>query len=332
MQNPKRALYNSLRLYSQVDPTSVSAEEWQIADYRSVDSEELFAALLHFDIHFNRELFTAYAEHCDDPEQLTELLADSHTKTPQEEDYLYLVIFELWRRFLPEKRCLSLFCDELDNQVIQYEKTPEEHAEQVMDLLAQLHIILEEEVDNGEDPKEIFASIAENCAIDLETFLYDFITEQLDEGGDNFAEELIEHFAEFAQDSKWFDCLSTRLAIHTEIDHAQEMMNELIQLALKEKELVFNFEVINILVQEGDEKSFLHLVSQTFPLLVKEEDFIELLEHCEAYYHLVDKDEEVGGVKEIIEKRTDKDLESPFLQSDPDLHHLSTILNLPSIS
>src|SRR5438128_2674617 len=116
MQIERRALYNSLRLNWLQDP-AISVEPWQVEDYRSFSIEKIFEQLKQKNIHLNKASFVALAENADTPEDLTDdLLADSDLDAAAQ-DYIYLHIFELWRTLIPEKTCLSIFCDELDHQI-----------------------------------------------------------------------------------------------------------------------------------------------------------------------------------------------------------------------
>lgn len=114
-----KALYNLLRLNAAEDPL-IQAESWALEDLRALPLEELFARLNRRGVQLDRSRFLEFANKCDTPEDLTDLLL------PDEEDKardpFYLIVFELWRRLLPERPSLSIFCDELDYQIALYDQ------------------------------------------------------------------------------------------------------------------------------------------------------------------------------------------------------------------
>ena len=113
-----KALYNLLRLNASEDP-SLKADSWALEDLRALPMEELFSRLKPFQVQFDRRAFTQFSEQCDTPEDLCDILlpddADDESSDP-----FYLLIFELWRRLIPEKQSLSIFCDELYDRFALY--------------------------------------------------------------------------------------------------------------------------------------------------------------------------------------------------------------------
>ena len=159
-----KALYNLLRLNAKEDPT-IQVEPWALENLRDASLEELWEKLATLKISLNPAHFKEFAKECDSPEMLTDLLLDE----TQEERYdeLYLIVFELWRRFFPEKISLSVFCDELDFQIDRYDRGEMENDEPIQDGLANLSEILEEHVDLKMAPPEAFAALSEYFATDL---------------------------------------------------------------------------------------------------------------------------------------------------------------------
>src|SRR4051812_28437996 len=110
----KKALYNLLRMHWLNNP-NVKVEAWQIEDYRNLTLKILFDRLRQFSIHLDSESFIAYAEECETPEELAEsFIGDRHLSIEQE-DLIYLLVFELWRRLVTHKLSLSIFCNDLDH-------------------------------------------------------------------------------------------------------------------------------------------------------------------------------------------------------------------------
>ena len=120
MQLRDIALYNLLKINWLEDP-SIDVEAWQVEDYRKISYEELFERLEKLGISLTQESFFIYSENVSTPEQLLEFLW-IHDDEAKEYDQAYLIIFELWRRLLPEKQSLSIFCDELDYRIELYDK------------------------------------------------------------------------------------------------------------------------------------------------------------------------------------------------------------------
>lgn len=298
----RRTLYNLLRMNWQCD-SSLPAEPWQVADYRSQSMETLFEILDHYQLALDKVSFQALANDIDTPEELTDNLLGELNLDVETYDRIYLVIFELWRRLVPEKMSLSIFCDELDHQIILYDENHTENREALQDIIANLAVVLDENTDHGENPREVFESISFCCANDLENFLYDFIAEQLDNGNDSYASELLEDFSPYIKETKWFDFLTIRLIAFTNISRANHMLHKLL-LDHPEADLEFNLEILNFLVQGGDKVLFAAVVTQTLPLLTIEEEFQEVLSIIADYFHRLDDEKKESIIQEILKQRT----------------------------
>ena len=105
-----KALYNLIRFNVQEDG-SIPHEPWAVEDLRPLPEETLFSRLGKLGIALDRARFVQFSEGCDTPEDLTDLLLDDAADEKMH-DPIYLLLFELWRRFLPERPSLSIFCDE----------------------------------------------------------------------------------------------------------------------------------------------------------------------------------------------------------------------------
>lgn len=316
MDTERRALYNSLRISWKQD-SSLSVEPWQVEDYRSLSLEQIFNRLALQEIQFDRSTFISFAEEFENPEELTEhLLADADVDGATV-DQIYLLVFELWRRLVPEKPSLSIFCDELDHQIDLYDTDPLPHQESIQDALANLSIILEENMDEGIDPHVAFESISLSCANDLESFIYDFTAEQIDNGDDSYAAELIDDFSPYVTDTKWFDFLRCRQLASEDLVGANILLHQLIEESFDAKDLEFNFEMLSFLVAHGDQEDFAALARQTVPLLETEEDFLDLLSVSADFYHRLDLEAVEQALQTILKKRPKNNLEHPFRQSDP---------------
>ena len=204
MEVERRALYNLLRMSWRLDP-KIQVEPWQIADYRSLTTQQLFALLNQHGIRIDQASFMAFAEENDTPEEFAEALRPDELD-PKSQDKLYLIIFELWRRLKPEKPSLSILCDELDHQLIHMTKKRSRVLNPLKCVLANLLEVLNENVDQGIKPKQAFKFVSEGCAHNVEDFLYDFISELLDDGNYSFAGELFEGFGQYVEKSDGLNC------------------------------------------------------------------------------------------------------------------------------
>src|SRR5690606_18870981 len=132
-------------------------------------------------IQIDRQSFFHFADSCDTPEELTDLLLPDAAAEKQR-DSVYLILFKLWRRLVPKKQSLSVFCEELDHQIFLYDMGELSSDEPIQDALANLLEILDENADSGVDPQEVLQAITEYCAHDLESFILDYISDLLDSG------------------------------------------------------------------------------------------------------------------------------------------------------
>jgi hypothetical protein len=324
MEIDRRALYNSLRISWLLNP-KISVEPWQVEDYRSLSSDALFERLDLHDIALDRPSFLELSDQFDTPEALTDSVLEDLETDATTEDQVYLLLFELWRRFVPEKPCLSIFCDELDHQIYLYDHGLLSHPEEIEDALANLQILMDENADEGADPHEIFQMVASGCANDLESFLYDFIIEQIEAGNEPYASELLDAFYEYVQDSKWFDFLKARLLSLSDQEAAMRIIREV--LSESPKDLEFYLETLTFMIQAGGREDFIHLVKKTIPLLESESDLQDLLSICAEFYQRLDRDSTVQAIHEMINSRDKMELDAPVSRQDPQLRELLKILS-----
>lgn len=313
-----RALYNLLRL-NWLRDSSQQVEPWQVEDYRLLPLEILFQRLTLQGIHLDKRLFLQFAEETDTPEEMTEQLLQHSEVDETTHDQVYLVVFELWRRLIPEKPSLSIFCDELDHQITLYDTGEIANPETIEDTLSNFQVILEEHADDGGDPVELFETISHACANDLESFLYDFIAEQIDGNNISYASELLDAFSDCVSEVDWFDFLKAQVLSRSDPAAAQTILQQLIDDA---SSLEFNLEILSFLVLTGDYKDFVRLVKKTVPLLVSEEDFQDLLTLCIDFYHQLDEDETEKAIQTILKMRSGRDLQKTFVQTDTDVSKL----------
>lgn len=316
MEMNSRALYNSLRMNWILDPT-LNVETWQVEDYRAMPLDLIFEKLENHHLHLDKTTFVAYADTVETPEDLTEaLLADSNIDG-KNYDKVYLLIFELWRRLVPEKPSLSIFCDELDHQIHLYDSGQNQNSEAIQDTIANLQVLLDENTDSGTDPLDAFDYINAGCANEIESFLYDYISEQIDNDNESYASDLLEGFSHYVHDVKWFELLRARVLSTTEPDEANQIVEHLLEDKNAEPDIEFNLEVLAFLVSNGNEKTFLQLVKKTAELVQVEDDFQSLITICADFYHRLDREHIENALQQLLSKRTQHNPNKNFDHKDP---------------
>lgn len=309
--------YRLARMKWLEEPFQTSFESWQVEDYRSLSLEVLFERLTPLGIDLDRTSFLALEDEFDSPEQLTEYLLTEMDCSSIIQDQIYLIIFELWRRLAPEKQSLSIFCDELDHQIETYENEENGNSEARQDILANLAVLLDDNTDDGEDPHEVFATVNDNCAHDLESFLYDYIADQIDNNDSSYAAELLDNFSPYITDIKWFELLKARLVALTDISKAEKLMQNIVRKAMEEADLEYVFAILSTLSQGGDREQFTALVAYALTLLKTEEEFQELLAMSAEYFHYLDHDHEEVTIQNILRQRSHIPMERHLDQKDP---------------
>lgn len=316
MQIDRRALYNSLRMNWLADPT-LNVEPWQVEDYRSIDLDILFERLQEFGIALDRQTFQLFAENIDTPEDLTdEFLAENELDT-RSEDQVYLIIFELWRRLATEKKSLSIFLDELDHQIYLYDHGHLKNQETIQDALEEFSLILEENMDSGIDPSSIFETISASSANDLESFLYDFILEQIDHENYSYASELLDDFIDYVPGEKWFQFLKAQIQAVNDTPLANQTIRKLLQENAKIDDLEFNLEVLSFVAKAGEYDIFLNLLKKSLPLIETEEDFIDLAYLSMEYFERLDLDARKQAIQKIVDSRSKIPPQSKFRKNEP---------------
>lgn len=288
MELQTKALYNLLRLNRSQDPT-IPCEAWQVEDLRTPSLEEIFERLKTAGLELDQDRFIQFAHESDSPEDLTELLLTDHEE-PEHHDRLYLLLFELWRRLLPERQALSIFCDEFDHQIWLYDSGNLESDELIQDALANLIEIFNQNTDAGAEPLEILETVNSYCAHDIMSFLIDYISDLLDNGNQLYASELIDHFAPYTQYVAWFDFLRARLLAFSDPVEANTHLSALLE-AKEEMTLDLLMEILRFLTVFGERPVFAQAVRQILPLLQARSEFEELLELTADYFRRRDRDE-----------------------------------------
>jgi hypothetical protein len=317
MKMQEKALFNLLRMNWLEDP-KIAVKPWQVEDYRSLSTKELLKRLKAFGIPQTEAELKQYIDNCESPEELVECLwLDDSDMEGQ--DQAYLVLFELWRRIAPQKKSISIFFDELDHLIELYDIGKLDQPEKLDQALSELEDLLDRNVDEGEDPKETFAAVSTYCAHDLETFLYDFISEQIQAEDPLYASELLDAFDEFLPHHLRFDFLRAQLFSLTDLEDANRMMSGILEELQENEDPELLFDMVTFLVSHNDPKLFRQAACQLLPLLEKEEDFQDLIALASDYFRLLENEREHQLFEEMLQKRANKGKNAPLDPKDKDL-------------
>lgn len=321
-----KAYFNWIRIQDEENP-STSALPWQVEDYRELSTVTLFERLSEMDVAISEEQFLLTAENYQSPEQLTHFFCPSKDL----ESPVYLILFELWRRLLPEKETLSIFGDELDFRINLYLDNPESN-NGIANLLERLLEILEESTQLGNTPPAVFASISRYSAHDLEGFLYDYVSDLIDNGNDLEASDLLKSFYPYMSDPSWFDFLEARLLILIDSHEGNLRFLKLLKQVTANPDLDLIFEIAACLIHHGDPELF-HLYAElALKLLKSEEDLQELLAIIADYCHFVEKDVEEKEIQSRFSRRLKNNPAEALSPKDPDLLYLQKLLQDPKWS
>ena len=294
MENTTKALYTSLRMRFLEDPT-LQIERWKVEDFRALSLDELFSRLGEKDITLDKARFIAYANEYDTPEELTETFVDEELE--EESDYIYLLVFELWRRLVPEKQTITLIADELDYQIFLYDTEAIDSVEALDDAIASVYEVLKENVDHGALPKSAFFAIQEFCAHDILSFLYDYISQLIQARELAFAAERIEEFYPFIPEKKWFDFLHAQIIGVHEPKQSLAAIGKII--TTNRPDLLLNFDIMEYLCGVNSLPLFCDVAKQTLSLLTEEEDLQELMGVCSEYFSHHSREDAEKGIQAI---------------------------------
>ena len=324
MELKGKALFNLLRI-NWLEEKSRDVKLWQVEDLRKLSIEELFSRLKALRLILSEESFYLYAENCASPEELVDCIWIDEEEL-EGRDKAYLVLFELWRRLLPHKFSLCIFCDELDQWIELYDSGELEEEEPLQKALAILEDLLDEGYDREHDAKKIFTEIASYCAHDLERFIFDYISDQITQKNTTYASELVDAFCAYSTDKRWFNLLRARLFYISDLGKSNVIYGRNLEELIESPDLELILLIAESLIHHGDVHLFKQAVKQAIPLLKKEEEFQNLLAMIAEYYRCLDRDEEEKEIASLLEARAAQPLEKFLDPSDPALPQLYTFL------
>lgn len=326
MEIKGKALFNLLRI-SWLDNPKSDVKQWQVEDLRDLSIEELFSRLKKLGLILNEESFYLYAENCDTPEELADCVWFEEEDL-EGHDKAYLLLFELWRRLLPDKLCLSVFCDELDQLIELYDRGRLDSEEPLQNALSILEDILDEAYDQEVNPKSIFAEVASYCAHDLEHFLSDYISDQVEEGNGTYASELIDAFYDYASDHRRFDLLRAQLFASLDLEKSNLIYARVLEELGDDPDLELILLVAESLIHHGHVLLFMQAIRQAIPLVKTESEFQNLLAMVAEYFRCLDRDTEEKVVQGLLDQRSSRPQEHFLDPSDKALASLSQLINI----
>ncbi len=315
MQNLKlqgRGLYNLLRLTWELDP-KVEVEAWQVADYRLWTPEQLLEALSKLRVLVDEKAFRLYAQSVDSPEELTDCLWVDD-KNFKEREKAYLLIFELWRRWLPEKSSISIFCDELDHLIDQYDKGDLYDADPLLSHLCELENILDGHVDQGSGMDEVFSAVCDYCAHELESFLYDFISDLILSHEEMTASELIDGFYEYIKDKRFFDLLRAELLLPIDSEEATLMLQRIFEMLREKPEIPLLLDLLQVAKHSGDLSLPLDVFKTLIECAQSDEESQNVFEQFQEFLKIIGK-ENLLEEKKVKSKTLLKKLLLPILNN-----------------
>lgn len=322
----RRALYNLLRMNWLSEPT-LKVDAWQVEDYRLLPIAILFDRLKEFNIRLDRISFTGFAHECDSPEDLADHLVGDRDFSPAQEDQVYLIVFELWRRLVSEKPSFSIICNELDYQINLYDEHQLSDPLALQNAITKFAQMLDENADEGIPLKDVLNVISNYCANDIETFLYDFISEQIEVGNEAYARELLDEFRSHLKGDKWFKIIEIRLSDPINHKFPQRLIEEIVEENLSEEDLDFNFELLAILSDKRFSTYFFLVLKQTLPLVKEEEDYHDLLSLVIDFFQEINLEQQGDFLQALLEKRLKIASDKEGSLQDSDVAELKKMLS-----
>ena len=274
----KRALYNLIQMTHEGDP-NLKVANWQTQNYRLLTVEDLFQKLQNFNIHLDKHSFQAYSEEADSPEELTELLTLGSQISVEIEDQIYLLVFEIWRKILPEKPAISIICNELDYEIYLHDTlpTPKQNSKKLQNAIINFAKLLQTNADHGHFYKDSFEKIDLYFANDVEGFLYDFVVEKIDDHSAAEAQEILDAFYPYFQGSYWFDLLRVKLIKSSNKKIASKILENIIEDLNKTDDIDFKFELASYLLEVSEISFFRETIINIANCLSTKEELQETL-------------------------------------------------------
>lgn len=306
MQLRGKSPYNLLRIEC-INTSKNKSLSWQVEDLRKVKLSALFVRLDELGVFLDQKSFLELAQLFDNPEELTDHICKAKQK---DQAKCYLLLFELWRRLLPENPPLSLFCDQLDHLIEAYDAGSLEEVDQLQEALESLEDILDNAVDKEGASEEVFLYVCSYSAHDLEGFLLDYIADQMIEENYIAASELLDAFYSYVIYKKRFESLRICLFSLTDNPSASLMFERFLEYLQEEPDFEALLILIDYLIYRGNRELFFKVVKQALFSLKTQQQFRDVLEMVAEYYHYMDQEEGEKRISKIAfsQKENSKEL------------------------
>ena len=273
-----RAYYNLLWL-EKLRGNTIPAKGFEILDYRKLSLAELFINLENLNIFFNEVTFSRYCEDLDSPEELIESLGLDDGDEKREG---YLLCFELWRRLLPEKECVSIFCDELDRIIAKYEKDRDD--EELLQTLHHLIDILDRNTVTSDSAHEIFNRLSMYIAHDLENVIFTYIDTMITDGLEDEYLALLDHFMPYVSDKRNLQFLKLKTLSNDFEEEKENLSGFLVSSLTEDLNFPLSLHLLFYLTEMRNDELFSELFA-TLASSTKEEDSLVALLDVLVEYH-----------------------------------------------
>jgi hypothetical protein len=295
-----RGYYNLLWL-QRLRGLPANGEVWESLDYRTLTLSKLWTSLSKLSLYFNQETFAAFCAPLDSPEELIQILMPHES---EEKNKVYLLVFELWRRLLPDKESVSIFADQLDRKIAAYERYRDDS-----DLLLELNKaveILESNTITEEATEEIFERLCLYVAHDLESVIYTYIESSLIDKPGDCCLLLIDHFMPYVKDKCRLQFLKLKSIPVNFVEEREQLAHYLINALEESMNISLSISLLFYLIDRGDKELFAELFSSAIGHVTEEKVLVKLLDVLMAYHGTFGREKKQNQVYAFLQKHLDK--------------------------
>jgi hypothetical protein len=320
-----RAFYNLLRFNALEDPASRHYEKWQVEDYRTLTDQQIFSRLHAYSCDLDLEVFQELAKNFDSPESLSEYLIPDEFEA-ESADKIYLCLFELWRRYKKDCRSLSIFSDELDHWMHVYDGQKEDVDDIIYSYLFELENFLDEEADQGKEPKAVFSIISYYFAHDIENFIYDFVYDLVEKESLTNASEIIDAFLPYVKREIWFEFLKLKMFSLQDLEQFPSLLHRFSEKVIEVKDIELLVEVLDLMIDSSQVDLFLSVFKEGLKLLQNAGQLEEFLFVLRDFYDSIEDHKKSMRVQEIMKSHQKKDPNKKVVKDDPILIEIKSLI------
>jgi hypothetical protein len=295
-----RSKYNLLKYKKRENP-NLKVEDWEIFDYKKLSIDELFSNLSQIGFEISIKDINDLAN---DSIELDEVdLKQFHkAKILQKEDLErgYLYLFEIWRRLMPNHKSISIFANDFDEFIDAYEKG--EVAQNEL-LFNELFDILDESVDEGQDPKGVFKQLSNYFGHDLESFIICYIFDLIEQDNETTASRYLDNIYPYLAGNLWLEFFRIKLLKGALSEDITAMTFRFLDRLKLHFDAELAFEVLYYMIETGHKELFKTTYKSFLKEIKTEDEFREMLEILHAFFSLNEQNKEEMLVKELIDER-----------------------------